>query len=450
MRSSFTSFAIAVALAACGGNSSGTNTDATGGGDGTGGGPDTPGGNATSISVTLTNHPNTAATFSFLVAYQDGSGPWQLAPAPTGDTYTFSVTAPAWGVVWTCIPAAPTGAATAQIRQVAAYHFAVAERTSLSIDVPPRCSDRNPTNVGLTGTVSNRSGGGAYLVSYGGRTVIANPATGAFALETPPGTRDLFLLHATPGGATGDYVVDKVVVARGVTVSAATVHNLDASTAVNAQQFTVTVAAPMAAQVSVSTTLDTASGTAPVLVQETTGTFASVALAASQATSGDVYDQTIQVTGAGQRSIVENVTATPGDQTYVAPTPLGGATSTVAATTPYPMISTSWAHYTDAVGYVWNATQRPPVAQCGGPTACAIVWAAALSPGVTGASPAYQMPDLSSLAGWNASLQLVTGTLVDGGAEAMTSTAGAMDFPAGTPAAGTQRTFVRSAYTVTP
>ena len=69
---------------------------------------------------------------------------------------------------------------------------------------------------------------------------------------------------------------------------------------------------------------------------------------------------------------------------------------------------------------------------------------------VTGTSPAYRMPDLSALAGWNVKLQPVVGTMVVGAVQAMTSTAGANDFPAGRPAVGTQRAFVRSDWTVTP
>src|SRR5438270_1016738 len=100
MRSSL--FAI-VALAACGSSHSGSGGDAAGGGgDGSGSSDASGGGGPASVMVTLTNRPDNAATFSFLTAYQDGSGPWTAAPAPTGDTYTFTINSAAWSFAWTC------------------------------------------------------------------------------------------------------------------------------------------------------------------------------------------------------------------------------------------------------------------------------------------------------------------------------------------------------------
>ena len=81
-------FAFSLAAAACGGGHS-TGPDSHGG--------DSPG-SPTTVSVTLANHPGDAAMFSFLAAYQDGSGPWTLAPAPTGDTYSFAIDSPTWAL----------------------------------------------------------------------------------------------------------------------------------------------------------------------------------------------------------------------------------------------------------------------------------------------------------------------------------------------------------------
>jgi hypothetical protein len=60
------------------------------------------------------------------------------------------------------------------------------------------------------------------------------------------------------------------------------------------------------------------------------------------------------------------------------------------------------------------------------------------------------MPELAAVAGWTPAFELVTGSQVFGSVTAQTSSAGAGDFPPGTPAAGTQRTFVRADFTVTP
>ena len=44
------------------------------------------------VTLTLTNRPTNAAQYSLFVAYQDGAAPWTLAPPPSGDTYTFTIT----------------------------------------------------------------------------------------------------------------------------------------------------------------------------------------------------------------------------------------------------------------------------------------------------------------------------------------------------------------------
>jgi len=60
------------------------------------------------------------------------------------------------------------------------------------------------------------------------------------------------------------------------------------------------------------------------------------------------------------------------------------------------------------------------------------------------------MPDLSHLPGWSKALQLVAGTMATGEVTAMTSSAGAPDFPPKSPVAGTKRVFAHSTFTVTP
>src|SRR5258708_27155727 len=146
---------VVLALAACGGSPPGTNPDS---GDGC---PcdapnhdDTGSAQPTTITVTLTNRPNNAALFSFVVAYQDGGGSWQVAGAPAGDVYTFQVTSAAYGVAWTCVSAGAGNVGLSE-RDVNLYYFAVAERTSLQANVPARCTDRAPQSVGLSGTITN-------------------------------------------------------------------------------------------------------------------------------------------------------------------------------------------------------------------------------------------------------------------------------------------------------
>jgi hypothetical protein len=450
---------VSVLAIACGSHSNGA-IDAPGngagdsgnpGGDGNTGGDGNGGGGAT-ISVTLTNRPTNAAMFTFVVAVQDGAGAWALAPAPSGDTYTFHVNSPSWGVAWTCIGNAAIGTGGGgQIRQVAEAHFAVSERTSLTMDVPPRCTDNAPATVALTGTVSNRSGGGLWVVDFGGRTGFVNPNTGGYRVEALPGTHDVILRHLeNPSGVGGDFATTETVVDRAVTVTGATTHDIDASAVIATQAFAVNILLSNSARAVATTLLYSAGGTDPTL-DRLSQNFESDALDPSQGLSGDVYDQQIAVSANGQTAIVTNATTTPGDQTFTAPSPLGGAASMVTATTPYPMIHTTWSAYASTIGYVWSATQVPSVQQCGGTTPCSITWTVLLSPGVTGQSPGYQMPDLSALTGWSANLAFIAGTMITGYAEAATSSGGASDFPPVTPPpAGTQRTYVRSDFTVTP
>ena len=438
---------ICVLAVACGSNSKGGGAD-SGGDDGSNSMIDAPNGDSTigggtTIHVTLTNHPSNAAMFKFLVAFQDGSGAWKLAGAPSGDTYSFDVNSPSWGVVWTCV--------AGQFRAVTEVHFAVAERTSLTMNVPAGCTDNAPATVALTGTVSNRSGGGIWLVDFGGTAGFVNPQTGAYKLAVVPGTGDVVLRHVQSAGNVGnDFTTTEALVDRAVTVTGATTHDLDASNVIATQSFNVNIPLTTTSRALATTLLYSAGGAQPMM-NRVTSNFESDALAATQGVSGDVYDQQIAVTANGQTAIVTNATATPGDQTFTAPTPLGGATSQVTTTSPYPIIHTTWSSYPSTIGYVWNGNQGPTPQQCGTASGCVINWTAVLSPGVTGSSPGYTMPDFSGLAGWDNSLAFVTGTTVTGYAEAGISSGGASDFPPVTPPpAGTQRTYVRSAFTVTP
>ena len=418
-----------------------------GGGDGNQ--PDHGTAGAHTVKVTLTNRPMNAGMYSFLVAYQDGSAPWQLAPAPTGDTYALPVNAPSWGIAFTCIGNIPGTTGTTQLRSVSLSQFAIGERTELTLDVPARCSDRGTPNVQLTGTITNRPASGYLVVQFGNRGTLVNTTSGAFSLETPPGTHDLLVLHVVPLG-NSDYYSDSAVIQRGVAVTTSTSHSVDFSTADYTRDWSVDASNSGNVRVVASTTLYTASGTQVAIVRESAN-WQTEALAESQAVSSDIYDQAISVSSLGQSATVTNATSSPSDQTYVAPAPLGPVTSQVATGMPYVTVASKWGAYAGAVGYTWTAGQQLLAAQCGGGAMpCSIVWLAQLSPGVLGGNPEFRMPDLSGLAGWKQAFQLQNNVQINGGVTATTSTAGAGDFPTGTPTDGTQRTFVRSDYATGP
>jgi hypothetical protein len=334
-----------------------------------------------------------------------------------------------------------------QQRQVVDIHYAVSERTSYTIDVPPRCSDRDGGNVLLKGALANGNGGGIYEVRFGDRVARVG-VTGTYQMAVQPGTHDLIVVHGSINGqVSNDFVADQVFVQRDLAVAAATTANVDFANAQDVQSFNVTIGG--GTQRFAGTTLYSKGGTTAVLVNDNTSQFETEALDASQAVTGDVYDQVMAAAGTGQTAITSIATATPAAETFTAPAPLGGASS-MAMAAPYPRITTTWPAYPDAVGYTWTATQQPPFASCGN-ALCNVTWAGVLSAGVIGAMPTYTMPDLSQIPGWTATLQFVAATQVSGNVQAETSSAGVGDFPPVTPpAVGTQRAFLRSDYTVTP
>jgi hypothetical protein len=443
----------AVLLVGCGDSGMGAGDDVGGGGDDDtmpdgGNGSDTSNTPHT-VKLTLTNRPMNAQMFSFLVAYQDGGAAWTLAPAPTGDTYTFDIHAPSYGVAFTCI-GTQFGTTTTQLRTVTAAHFAIGERTELTLDVPARCSDRNNTNpVTLAGNVTNRPFGGFLTVTWGNRSATVGSQTGGFQLQAQAGTHDLVVAHSVPVG-NGNFYVDRAWVARDVALTTSTMRQINFSEADDTQQFAVdTSNINQNARVTASTTLYTANATQGLLVRESDNP-ESIAFAENQQRTSDVYDQSIAVSTLGRGATITHATNAPDEQTWQAPMPVGAPQTTVSTAMPYAMLQTTWPAYSGAMGYVWSATQQLSPQQCGANSACAVVWSAILSPGVTGNMPGYQMPDLSALTGWKPAWQLVAGTQIVGSVTAFTSSAGASDFPPGIPASGTDRVFVRADYAVTP
>ncbi len=432
---------LAIALAGCGGNSSNA-TDAPGG-DGAGG--DSPG-VPTNVAVTVTNHPTDAAMFSYVAAYADGDGAWQLAPTPNGDIYTLPITSSTYRFAYTCD--APLAAGGTDARVVSLAHFATAARPNLSFALPNRCTDRLAATVQLSGTISNLPGDGSLEVLWGDRNLVVG-ANGKYSAMVQPATRDLFVAHiVATTGTTTDPTIDYIASARGVTVSDATVQNIDFSTAQPLATFAVTANGNVG-KVSTETDLATANGTNAALVVAGMAPLATGSLPAVEMQSDDVYNQIITETSSGQAMTTSNATALPGAITYSAPAPLGGALASVTGTTPYPIITTSWNAYANAIGYTWTAAQALTGSACAaGELACTITWTS--WDGVTTGAGVYEMPDLSALPGWSPAFELVAGALVAGSVQASTSSAGATDYPAGNPAAGTQRTFARSAWSVTP
>ncbi len=419
---------------------------------GDGGGTDGTNPNATKIMFTLNNVPSDTGAFTLAAAYQDGDGAWKPAPAPSGDTYTFDVSSATWGFAYTCEVSVRVASVTTSLRDVVEYHFAVAERTSLTEDILARCTDRI-SYVELSGNISNRASTGTYRVAYNGNSVFIDKTTGNYDMLVAPGTHDLLVLHGTDRNTPGDFLADDAIVQRNVAVNAAMTLNVAANsnTAMQTPSLTVAVSGAGTATSETTTNMFTGNGTAVAVAQLTKTPLMSTALASKQAAAGDVYDQRVTVNLPSNQAVTATTaTTTPASVSITAPTPLGATTTTSAATMPYPRFRSTWPGYAGAVGYTWTLAQTPPAAGCGGAANCTITWTASVSPGAAGAMPSYTMPDLSQLPGWSPALQLVAGTMATGEVTAMTSSAGAMDFPPQPPVAGTKRVFAHSTFTVTP
>ncbi|HEX8109538.1 MAG TPA: hypothetical protein VF516_17525 [Kofleriaceae bacterium] len=444
-------------IAGCGGGGGG-GTPPTG----DGGGSDGPNQNATKITFTLTSAPSDVEAFGFVAAYQDGDGAWKPAPARSGDTYAFDVSSATWGFAYTCQVNVRIAGVVTDLRDVVEYHFAVAERTSLTDDILTRCTDRIAT-VELSGTISPLpSAGTTYRVAYNDTAVFIDRTTGKYDMLVAPGTHDLLVLHGSEHNTPGDFLIDAAVVQRNLAVTAAMTRDVAANNATATKSLSVSVSVPGQTPMSSETTtnLFTANGTAVSMAHVTKPPqtqLASTALANSQLAAGDVYDQRVTVEFVKGQAVTTTMattatTTTPANVSITtAPTPLGATPMTTsAATMPYPRFRSTWPTYAGAVGYTRTLAQTPPAAGCGGSPACTITWTAWVAPGAVGAMPSYTMPDLSQLPGWSTALGFVAGTMATGDVTAMTSSVGAMDFPPQPPVAGTKRVFAHSTFTVTP
>lgn len=439
----------------CGGGGVGSMPPAgdAGGGDG-GGGIDGTSSNATKVTFTLTNVPGDVDAFGFVAAYQDGDGAWQPATR-SGDAYAFDVSSPTWGFAYTCQVNVRVAGVLTALRDVVEYHFAVAERTTMTDDILDRCTDRIKL-VELSGNISGRQTTGTYRVGYSGTAVFIDRANGNYDMLVAPGTHDLLVLHGSDGGTPGDFLIDQAVVMRGFAVNAMTTKDVPMNNASGTKGLTITVNVPNKTLISAETTtnLFTASGTAVAMAHVTNkGQLRSTALQGGQVAATDVYDQRVTVEFvAGQAVTTTTATATATNMSITtAPTPLGAATVTSAAVTPYPIYKSTWPSYTGAIGYTWTLAQTIPATGCTAGTSCTTTtWTAWLSPGAAGAMPSYTMPDLSHLQGWSTDLPFAPNAKVTGQVSAMTSTAGAQDFPPRPPVAGTKRVFAHSEITFTP
>ena len=450
-----------IVTAACGGNSKSKTADAPVGSDGSGGGSDAPSGNPTTISVTLNGVPTTPSN-NFIAMFQDGTGPWQAAPAPSAGVYTFTVDSSSWGFGYACsvTVAVAGGGGSATEAEVALAGYTVAERTSLSEGVAGICRDPSATlPITVTGnTITNipATSTGTYDVYFGGTTkfpVTVTGTVGTFTLTNiAPAKRQLFIVHSPAAGSAGDTVADyvyrsptavdetgsgsAVTIDWGLTNNGSGVAATQIATAANANATFV------------DNILYTASGTDPTLSHSTT---VAAYLATAAMGSNDIYEQLSNYNPPTNSIFAESWVSSVVAPAVPEPVTLNGIIPTETATTPYPILTTTWDAYANTVGYIWFAQEA--LAGSGGTGGSLVTWTSTLSPGYVGATPSYAMPDLTALgSAWMPSMAFTGGNAnkVNVSVNPSTSSGGIDDLPFVNPApTGTMRARTGAGATVT-
>ena len=161
------------------------------------------------ITVVVVNSTTTRLDFSqcplqpIWLAYQDGTGPWTHL-AGVGGIYNVPVFASGTGGI-------------AFVQQYgASYATSTIYASQAEFSANPVCRGA-PSGISMTGTVANYGGGNAYVALGGAYTVVGSGA--AFQLNNiAAGSQDLiaYLIR----GATADATADRLVVRRGVAVTA--------------------------------------------------------------------------------------------------------------------------------------------------------------------------------------------------------------------------------------
>lgn len=385
-------------------------------------------------TITVTLNERTYPLDRFVAAYQDGSNAWALAEPPTADTFTFVVTSPRWSFAWACEGVAGDGVwAYANV-----LSYAVSEKTSVT--VPEDCP-RSWTGIHLRGTVSGTIPGSRYATAWG----ELETSVGARIFDTSydyeirrekAGTHDLYAAALETTGTTS--TTSAVAIVRGVSAYADTSNvNISMSDALaTPAEHPVTIHGITSERTNARTTLYDASGTMLFLAGSNFAPpHVTRGIAPSQLLPGSVHEQRVEAylcpdaTNVAEwcdGRIVEHWRSTVGAQTVTLPPRLGAVTTTAHGRA----IRATWAPYPSAVGYTWYAHKYYEV-----------LWRGTIGAGYAGDTPAFEIPDLSSLPGWEHFIPEPNGDAwIFGVVRAFVSPAGSTDFPFSYPApAGTER-----------
>jgi hypothetical protein len=306
------------------------------------------------------------------IAFQDGSGAWQI-PQGSGQ-YTLTINDPQgkYGLVIVDLTPEP---------EVNIIHATVSELSEINfvLEAPPA------NLVTVSGTVSGLGANERALIAMGG--FDASPPSNTYSLQVPPGTYDLIATKVTSG-----MQVNKVFIQRNISVSGNTTINIDfnspnafdpeAHNAVIGGVSGETVVGGVEFRSHNGTLIST--GVVSGVLQ-----FPFAGIPSSKQFGNDIHQFFAEASTTTSSRRIERYFKAPIDLSVTLPAPFDNATVTVATTTPYTRLTASWDAYSGAQAYFAYFGRGQ------------VEWFVGLSAGWLGGQRTYTLPDLSGVSGWN-------------------------------------------------
>ena len=382
---------LALVLVGCGGSSATPGSDGPDGDDAGVDAPgvDAPGVDAGPVTVTATGFSVGVQQDLVYVAGQDGDGAWQRLIGG-GGAYTLTVASGRYALVAVC----PDGYGSTSLT---IWHYAVDETTTPSLV----CDGSAPWTT-VTGTVT---GLGASQTARLGFGRVSGALTGAtYSRPVPPGTWDPIL--SRDDGTT----TDRMIIHRNAYVGTTpSVLDFDFGT----EGFAPTSRALTVTGAGAGETVHSGAGfrtrqgdSAPYIAPTGTALFIPVA----QLEAGDmhvVYAGATDV-AAGTTRAVEHYHHAAADAVIVLP-PVFAAAASVPTTSPQVQLRAAFQSATEATAYAFRFSQYDAS------TGVGVSWGAVMTAGWLGPAGAqtYTFPDLSALAGWDATWSPYDGITAD-------------------------------------
>jgi hypothetical protein len=161
------------------------------------------------LVVTLQGLPADVATAKLQFAYQDGDGPWQMAPAPVGATISISLADSKYGFAIGCALSSPRlYSGTVEI-----IYSTVAESLQLNRKIPSFCPRSTPTGTMLEGSLVSTPGK-KLQVAFGRQSFesgITTALTTPYSIATLPQTADLLAVRLDADGTVDRFQVERSI-----------------------------------------------------------------------------------------------------------------------------------------------------------------------------------------------------------------------------------------------